>query len=203
MRASTTASRSRPESPYGENTDSSGDDFANFGCVDNDNGAHCQEVGGSISILHEESGLYTNFAAGWFQDDDVASNSDFAGVNADDETTFWAVEGGIHKKWIDLGPTTIFGQYYSLDGGANARQSVGAGDAINSIGAAARIFTSDVEMFGVGIAQDIKAAEIKLYTLYRHYEADVSLVAIGGAVVQDSEPLEDLDVLMSGAIIKF
>ena len=155
-------------------------------------------------MLHEPTGLYSNFAAGWFQDDDVANDADFAGLNADDTSTFWAVESGIHKKWIDLGPTTIFAQYYDFEGGANARQAVTAGDAINSTGAAARIFTSDVQMWGVGIAQDIKAADMKLYALFRHYEADVTLSKqAGGAAVQDSNELKDLDILMTGAIIKF
>ena len=46
---------------------------------------------------------------------------------------------------------------------ANARQSVGAGDAINSfVAGTARFFTSEVEMFGLGIAQDIKSADMKL-----------------------------------------
>ena len=187
---------------YGENTDTFDDDSANFGCVDTNVGdGHCQQAGGSISVLHDPTGLYTNFAAGWFQDDDVADDISFAGVNADDESTFWAIEAGIHKKWIDLGPTTIFGQYYDFEGGANDRQAVAVGDAINSFGVGAKIFTSDVEMWGIGIAQDIKAADMKLYALFRHYETDVALT--NGAIVQDSDPLEDLDILMSGAIIKF
>lgn len=187
---------------FGENTDSSSDDSAYFGCVDNSQGAHCKTAGGSISVLHEPTGLYTNFAAGWFQDEDVAGNAVYAGLTPDDENTFWALEAGIHKKWIDLGPTTIFAQYYDYDGGANARQSVGGTDAINSFAAGtARIFASEVEMWGLGIAQDIKAADMKLYALYRHYEADVTLSQ--GLVVQDADPLEDLDILMSGAIIKF
>ena len=189
---------------YGENTtNTANDDDAFFACVDTaTDGAHCQQAGGSVSVLHEPTGLYTNFAAGWFKDDDVANSPNFnAALSPDDESTFWAVEAGIHKKWIDLGPTTIFAQYYDFEGGANARQSVAAGDAINSFAAGARIFTSEVEMFGLGIAQDIKAADMKLYALYRHYETDVTLSS--GAVVQDSRPLEDLDILMTGAIIKF
>jgi predicted porin len=189
---------------YGENTQGLDDEDAFFGCVDTaTDGAHCQQAGGSISVLHEPTGLYTNFAAGWFKDDDIANSTNFAAaLNPDDESTFWAVEAGIHKKWIDLGPTTIFAQYYDFEGGANARQSVAGGDAINSFAAgAARIFTSEVEMFGLGIAQDIKAADMKLYALYRHYESDVTLSQ--GVVVQDSKSLEDLDILMSGAIIKF
>ena len=194
---------------YGENTDASSDDNANFGCVDTStDGAHCRTVGGSVSVMHEKTGLYTNFAAGWFEDEDVANSAAFAAaLNPDDTSKFWAVEAGIKKKWIDLGPTTIFGQYYDFEGGANARivsnaAGLAAGDAINSFNVAgARVFSSEVQMFGLGIAQDIKAADMKLYALYRHYESEVMLS--NGLAVQESDPIEDLDILMTGAIIKF
>ena len=58
-------------------------------------------------------------------------------------------------------------------------------------------------MFGVGIAQDIKAAEMKLYALFRHYEADVTFSDGAGNRRRTPTPLEDLDILMTGAIIKF
>ncbi len=106
------------------------------------------------------------------------------------------------RSGIDLGPTTIFAQYYTTDGGSNNRQVVNGNDAINSFGAAAaRIYDSELEMFGLGIAQDLSKASMKLYALYRHYEADISLT--NGTLVQDSRPIEDLDILMTGAIIKF
>jgi hypothetical protein len=41
-----------------------------------------------------------------------------------------------------------------------------------------------------------------LYLSYRHYEADVTLTDDGGNL-DESNPLEDLDILMTGAIIKF
>jgi len=192
---------------YGENTDSSSDDSAFFGCIaDNVAGASsadCEQIGGSISVLHEPSGLYTNFAAGSSKDNTVLQSAIFAGKNADDESTFWAMEAGIHKKWLDLGPTTIFAQYYQMDGGANERQAVGGADAINPGIGAAHIFSSELDMWGVGVAQDIKAANIKLYALFRHYEAGVVLTQDAGAAIVASDPLKDLDVLMTGAIIKF
>ncbi len=40
-------------------------------------------------------------------------------------------------------------------------------------------------MFGLGMAQ-IKASDMKLYALYRHYETDVSLAQ--GVVAQDFRP---------------
>ena len=167
------------------------------------NNATGEPFGGSISVLHEPSGLYTNFAAGSSKDNTVLRSAIFAGKGADDTSTFWALEAGIHKKWIDLGKTTVFGQYYQMEGGANERQAVGAGDAINPGIGAAHIFSSELDMWGLGIAQDIKAADMKLYALFRHYEADVVLTQDAGAGIANSEALEDLDILMTGAIIKF
>jgi hypothetical protein len=44
-----------------------------------------------------------------------------------------------------------------------------------------------------------------LYAYYRHYEADLTLSNEAGGVttVAPSRPLEDLDVVVTGAIIKF
>ena len=190
---------------YGQNTDTQSDDTANFGCVDTTaDGGHCEAVGGSVSVLHEPTGLYTNLAAGWFKDDDVANSAVFAAaLDPDDESTFWAVEAGVHKKWIDLGPTTIFAQYYNFEGGANSRiGGLSATDAINSFNVAgSRVFASEVQMWGLGIAQDIKAADMKLYALFRHYESEVTLS--NGPAVREADSIEDLDILMTGAIIKF
>ncbi len=126
--------------------------------------------------MHEPTGLYTQLRGRLVPGRGRCRQRSFAGLHADDDSTFWAVEAGIQKKWIDLGPTTIFGQYYDYDGGANARQAV-ARRRCDQLVLPARldIFTSEVEMFGLGIAQDIKAADMKLYALYRHYEADVTL----------------------------
>lgn len=194
---------------YAENTARS-DANSTFQCVVNDgdeSDADCQTVGGSISVMHMKSGLYTNVAAGWLKDNNIdedfellANNAD---IDADDTSTFWAIEAGIQQKWFPVGKTTVFGQYYDYDGGANGRTGIAAGDAINSLGEDADIFSSNVEMWGVGIAQDLSAASMKLYALYRHYEFEATLAEADGGGIGASEPLEDFDVLMTGAIIKF
>lgn len=191
---------------YAENTRDS-DDSAFFGCIADDvqgpGDADCQQFGGSISVMHEASGLYGNFAAGWAKDNTVLLSPIFAGKGADDTSTFWAVEAGIQQKWFDAGKTTLFGQYYQMEGGANERQAVGAGDAINPVGfGAAHIFSSELDMWGLGVAQDLSKSML-LYALFRHYEADVVLTQNAGAGITESNPLEDLDILMTGAIIKF
>jgi hypothetical protein len=134
-------------------------------------------------------------------DDTVGAGGLLENSGADDTYKFWATEVGIQQKWNHLGKTTLFGQYYSYNGGG-ITQTVAANDPINSFGAnSAQIFSSEVDSWGLGIMQKIDAADMKLYALYRHYEFDLELAR--NNVVQDSNPLEDFQVLMTGAAINF
>jgi hypothetical protein len=189
---------------YGQSTDSG--DGPSVECVATNiaaapNDAECEMLGGSLSIMHLPTGLYGNAAGGWFEDHNVKYAPVFAGIEPESESTFFAVEGGIQRQWLGIGPTTLFGQFYRMNGGANARITVPAGDAINSIGADAGIASSSVAAWTAGLTQDIVDAHTKLYVFYRRYNADVTLAASGQE--QASEPLEDLDIVMSGAIIRF
>jgi hypothetical protein len=133
--------------------------------------ANCDQIGGSVSVMHVEAGLYTNFAAGQLQDNLINSTPQFVGTGADDTGIFWAVEVGIEKKWHELGKTTFFAQYYDHDGGANNRRTIADTDPVNPFAAdpgagAERIFATGVEMMGVGVVQEISAASMLLYTYY-------------------------------------
>lgn len=163
--------------------------------------ADCQGLGGSVAIIDTHHGLYAQAAAGKMWDDTVRSNANFAGVSVDDDYWFWAVEAGIQQKWHPLGSTTIFGQYYQYEGGG-INQTIDGADPINSFAADAIIASSEVDFWGVGVMQKIDAAEMKLYSLYRHYDFGLSL-ADGTGVIQSSEPLDDFDVWMTGAVIYF
>ncbi|MGL4395356.1 MAG: porin [Hyphomicrobium sp.] len=166
--------------------------------------ASCNQIGGSVSVMHVQSGIYVNFGAGQLQDDLIGRTDRFQGTGADDESTFYAVEAGIEQKWNELGKTTIFGQYYQNDGGANARRNLAAGDAANPFAGASRIFETELTSYGGGVVQGIDAAAMSLYVFYRHYEADVTaLSGTTGAGARGQASLEDLDVVMGGAIIKF
>lgn len=169
--------------------------------VPNVSDADCDGVGGSIAVMDTHHGLYAQFAAGKMWDDTIRAQSNFIGTNVDNEYWFWAMEAGIQQKWHPLGSTTLFGQYYKYEGGG-INQTVSGGDPINTFGPEdAKIFSSEVEFWGLGIMQKIDAADMKLYSLYRHYEFD--LVLADGGVVQSSAPLEDFDVIMSGAVIYY
>jgi predicted porin len=147
--------------------------------------AKCHQIGGSVSVMHVESGIYVNFGAGQKTDELINKVAGFA--TADDTSTFWAAEAGIEKKWNALGKTTLFGQYYINEGGANARRTFGAGN---------RILSTELESYGGGVVQGVDAAAMQLYLFYRHSQAEIT----GSAF---SPNLEDLDVVTAGAIIKF
>jgi predicted porin len=193
---------------YGEITDygTSSTDIgvvcpANFGTagVDDDT-ASCHQWGGSISAIHEESGLFINAAAGEIKDDLIASDPAYFGL-ADDSSTFWAVQAGIEKKYFSLGKTTVWGQYYSYDGGANKHVAVN-GSPFDGLLGTARLNSSELDIWGAGIAQGIDAAAMIVYLSYRHAEADLTLQQEGTANLLSVSP-EDLDVVMGGGIIKF
>ncbi len=171
--------------------------------------ADCNQVGGSISVMHEATGLYANFGAGVLTDDLIDQSTRFAGTGADDESTFWAVEAGIEQKWCSIGKTTLFGQYYENEGGANARRTLADGDAANPfngtvLAGTARIFDTELTSYGAGVVQGIDAAAMHVYLYYRHYEADLTaLSGSSGTGTLGRPDLEDLDVVTGGGIIKF
>jgi predicted porin len=186
---------------YGQSSMEDSGDNTTFACVAETNDEECSTVGGSVSAMHKPTGLYASFGAGWFKDENILSNAVFAG--ADNESTFWAVEGGIQKEWFPIGKTTLFGQYYDYQGGANARQDFASNAFSGNPGGISQIFSSDLEMWGLGAMQELKGAGMKLYVLYRHYEADLTLVETAAPANKLDVDLEDLDILMTGAIIKF
>lgn len=184
---------------YGENTNSASDGFQCVG--DNANGAavsgtgsntNCEQLGGSASVMHTPSGIYVNFAAGYMKDNEIAIDPGVSAIAAvvDDRSEFYAGEVGIEQKWNDLGKTTIYGQYYRNNGGTQDRSFV-SGD----------ISQSELTSYGAGIIQGIDAAAMHLYLTYRHYEGDVTSGTTSANQVK--RELEDLDVVMGGAIIRF
>ncbi len=198
---------------YGQNTNEEGNDNSFVECLSTDRVAakgsgtgslaDCEHAGGSISVMHEATGLYFNLAGGYFKDNNVLFDSDIDGTNADDTSTFYAIEAGIEKKFFELGKTTLFGQYYDYDGGANGRLTVDADDPIHGspLLGDANVFSSSLQMYGGGVVQEIASASMLLYLYYRHYETDLALV--NDDVVFQSAPLESLDVVVGGGLIKF
>jgi predicted porin len=170
------------------------------------NDQKCSQFGGSFSAIHEKSGLFVNAGAGIKFDDAYlgkVGTLDNSGV--DDEQTFWAVQAGIERKFNDLGKTTVYGEYYDYDGG-NGRRGIVAGDALltgTGILGPADIFSTEVNMVGFGIAQGIDKAALTLYLSYRHVEGDLKVRERAAPNVIADAPIEDLDLVFGGGVIRF
>lgn len=181
------------------------------GCNANaaDNGQDCTNFGGSVSVMHTDTGLFVSVGAGTKKDDLIKDTVLFSGAaGVDDRQDFWALQAGIERKWHPLGKTTVFGEYYDYEGGAIERRTIAAADvAINPFaGAGAAIRETGLEAYGFGVAQGIDAAAMVLYLHYRHVEADLAVQRITAGVATGpvtNVGLEDLDIVTAGGIIKF
>jgi hypothetical protein len=167
----------------------------------------CHQYGGSFSILHERTGLFLNFGTGLKVDDFLDQTTRFAGTDADPDQFFWAAQAGIEKKFFNLGKTTVYAEYYDYDGGSATRRTVEAGDALNPTGVGDwAVWYSAVNLWGVGFAQGIDDAAMVLYFSYRHVEGELVLRQLNGDVANGpiaGAPIDDLDVAITGAVIKF
>ncbi len=167
----------------------------------------CNQFGGSVSVIHESTGLFVNVGAGIKTDDLIAEAPRFAGTGVDDEQTFWSIQSGIEKKFNSFGKTTIYGEYYSYEGGANGNRTVGPTDALNPTGAGSwAVWSTGLDVWGAGIAQGFDSAALVLYLTYRHVEGDLTLRQINGGVANGAiagAPIEGLDLVTAGGIIKF
>ena len=107
--------------------------------------ASCNQFGASVSVMHDPTGLYGNLAYGTMTDNLIDQTSAFRGVSgAEDESWFWAFEAGIQRKFLPIGSTTIFGQYYYDEGGSNQRRK-------SKTGVAQIAFSTRVILIGAAV----------------------------------------------------
>lgn len=167
----------------------------------------CQQLRGSISVKHLETGLFLNFGADLTNDGIVENTVRFMGTDVDQQETFFSGQAGIEQQFNSLGKTTIYADYYTYSGGAPSVLTVGPGDALNPTGLGTwTVWHSNVDIWGGGIAQGIDSAAMILYLTYRHVSGDITLRQLEGRVATGSlagAPIDDLDLMMSGAVIRF
>jgi hypothetical protein len=151
-------------------------------CVEGDdlNDIHCEQLGLSGAVMHVPTGIYVHGAFGWRQDDEV--DDLFPGF--DDDSTQFYIQAGIEQKWIPLGKTTIFGEYQRWDIG------------LTQAGVELGFASAEMDMWGIGLNQNIEAAAMDLYLSIRQYEPEAT------DVIGDIE-FEDFTTVMGGGIIKF
>jgi hypothetical protein len=128
-------------------------------------------------------------------------------TGADDRQVFYSGQIGIERPFLALGKTTLYADYYAYDGGVSTPLLVGPNDALNPTSAGFwTVWNSNVEILGGGIAQGIDSAAMILYLTYKHVSGDLALRQLEGGVATGSisgAPIDDLDLLLTGAVIRF
>lgn len=160
---------------YGESTDNSA-----TGCGGPAGDFECSWFGAGATIMHDPTGLYVFGGYGWQKNDQIGA------LGLDDTSTAWMIQAGIEKKWYALGKTTLFGEYRHDEAGANA-------STLNSVVS----YGADVDFWAAGAVQNIEAAAMDLYIMYRHTEGDYM------SGVATSTDLGEFDQVISGARIQF
>ncbi|MTD93342.1 porin [Hyphomicrobium sp. xq] len=134
---------------------------------------------GSFGISEAETGLYFYGAAGRREFDDQP-------VAFTDEATYYYGQVGINRKLIDLGSTNFhvdYGRYddWGAGTGFDIGQAANIAAGVNPAGSTHTIVSSEVTRWGFGATQNLKAAEMDIYAVFNHYEADIT--ATSGGVV--------------------
>ena len=149
-------------------------------------GQDCSWGGAAATIMHVPTGLYVYGGFGRQHDDTEAEFNPLA----DPTDKMWFIQAGIEQKFCPLGTTTIFGEFRHDDAGSNlAKNPTGlAGDFVED---------SDLNFVAAGVVQNIEAAAMDLYVIYRHADGDVN--AASGTEIE----LDPFDMVITGALIKF
>ena len=160
----------------------------------------CNELGLSGSIMHVGTGLFATGVYGHRNDNNMkALYGGIAGI--DDKANFWAVQAGIEQKWVSLGKTTIFGEYWREENGAGLKND-GSKLTASPLGAGARMSGSEISVWGVGVNQQL-AEGVDMYLSYRHAEADVFTSATGARPGSTKVEIQPFQYLTLGTAIKF
>ncbi len=161
---------------YGESTDN-----VATGCGGSSADFRCRWGGVAGTVMHKPTGLYVY--GGWGKQ--TIDNATIP-VTADKDSTTWFIQPGIEHKWLPLGKTTVFGEYRHDDAGAN----LDGKNAFVTHGA-------DINFWAGGVVQNIEAAAMDLYVIYRHADGDYRNKA---DVLTN---IDNFDMVIGGAMIQF
>ena len=105
---------------------------------------------------------------------------------ADGESDNWYAKAGLRERWTPLGHTVLYGEYQSIEAEGSFVQANG----IAAIGADP---DADLELWGLGVVQEIDAAAMSVWVSYRNIEySDSSTV-----------DFDDFQYVKAGALINF
>jgi hypothetical protein len=167
--------------------------------------------GGGLSAMHVPTGL---FVQGHYNKVDFGGTPGAASLywgqsTASDkkDATQWLIQAGWGKNVFGYGQTTVYGEYgtatdWGADNGAAGRTYTTAG-----FTTVTGVTNTNVDVWGLGITQNIDAAATTLYLGYRHMDADIKCATVncGGVAGSTNFKLstEAIDVVVMGARVLF
>jgi predicted porin len=153
------------------------------------------------SVMHVVSGL---FVSGTYGSGDgevlngLTSTFNVSSISA--ETTGWQINGGLERKWFEIGKSTLYAEYGDVEAEAEWAQTF-APVSVSVNGSVGYTY------WGLGVVQSIDAAAMDVFATVRFYEFDASL---SGSATNGVDTLsgninagQDATVGQIGARIKF
>ncbi len=177
---------------YYENTDDNGagvKEVAEKGRGGKESGA----LQAGLYLQHVPTGLFVYGAYG--QDYNDVTGATFAGQQQVEGENYY-IKAGIRQRWNPLGHTVLFGEYGNND------------DKLSNALWRAGVNSSNLDQWGLGIVQEVDAAAMSLFAIYRAYEGDVSCrgtaVECGTqGLVQGKNNFDEHQLFKFGALINF
>ncbi|HMN36882.1 MAG TPA: porin [Hyphomicrobium sp.] len=172
------------------------------GCarVDAATAIDCWEIGGSLSVMDTETGLFLNAAAGQGYDKNIAPlYGNVPGI--DDTAEFYYLVGGIERTWFPLGKTTLFGQYWRRRMGAGVLYT---GERIDAtpLGAEALVSGAEVSIWGASVVQEL-AEGVEVYASFNHTQSDIGTSPTGSMAGSLTTQIAPFDFLLAGMAVRF
>jgi hypothetical protein len=157
---------------------------------------------GALSLMHVPSGL---FAQGHYTKLTVKAQNSLitGGFDPGKDAHRWDIQAGIAKNWFGLGNTVVYGEYGKHDNfkfsgdlyDCNGTTTPGVGGGTcNSLAAPTNLKGDELKFWGIGFVQNIDAAATELYVDWRRYSAKDPA---------NAQSLQDLDIVVGGARVKF
>ena len=147
-------------------------------------------------VQHVPTGLFVYGAYGRDYNDKTGALNALGRQQVDGENFY--IKAGIRQRWNPLGHTVLFGEYGNNDDKlSNALWRAGA-------------TSSNLDQWGLGIVQEIDAAAMSLFAIYRNYEGDVTVngaAALAGSgiagIAAGKNNFDEHQLFKFGALINF
>ena len=121
--------------------------------------------------------------------------SNVSATDGDELNRFYYIKAGLRERWTPLGHTVLYGEYKDSERSNTLFNLQEFSDTSNT--ADLEFGSSEVQMWGLGVVQEIDAAAMSIWVSYRHLDGDFT-DGLG-----NEGDLESFQYIKAGALINF